>query len=128
MGAPDLADNAVSYEQRHGGHHIDYGTSAGHMVCNQFVIAVIRETLDPSFPMITADEFHANGHFVKVDNPTKGDLVHFPGHIGIVVDPDKGTFIGAQSKHGVGFANFKAGYWHGEYGGKKVDYFLRWTH
>jgi hypothetical protein len=127
MGAPELADNALSYEKRHN-HHYTYGTGAGQFVCNQFVIAIIRESLDPSFPMILADDFDKNGHFVKVDMPQKGDLVHFPGHIGIVTDPDHGEFIGAQTKHGVGTANFKSGYWHGEYGGKVADYFLRWVH
>jgi len=28
----------------------------------------------------------------------------------------------------VAVSNFKHGYWHGEYGGKTPDYFLRWSH
>ena len=64
----------------------------------------------------------------KTDTPLKGDLVHWPGHIGIVIDPDLGYFIGAQTSTGVAEANFKQGYWHGQYGGKKPDYFLRWSH
>jgi hypothetical protein len=123
----ELAEAALNYERDHGGHHITYGTGRGQMVCNWFVEAVIRETLDKSFPNVLADDFPSTGYFVKVDTPQKGDLVHFPGHIGIVTDPDLGYFIGAQSSTGVAVANYKHGYWAGDYYGKKPDYFLRWS-
>jgi hypothetical protein len=127
MGAADIADTALDFEHKHD-HHYKYGTGAGELVCNQFVVAVLRESVDPSFPMISADEFASNKNFVKVDAPQKGDLVHFSGHIAIVTDPDKGTFIGAQTSTGVGKASYKSGWWSGEFHGTKPDYFLRWSH
>jgi cell wall-associated NlpC family hydrolase len=42
--------------------------------------------------------------FMLVNMPAKGDLVLFtdkPLHVGIIIDPDKGTFIGAQTSTGV---------------------------
>jgi cell wall-associated NlpC family hydrolase len=76
---------------------------------------------------VLADGFATCGYFVKVDTPQKGDLVHFTGHIGIVTNPDMGEFIGAQTSTGVHTANYKHGYWAGDYHGKKPDYFLRWS-
>jgi len=122
----DLASMALDFEKTHGG-HFSYGTGPHQLVCNQFVEAVIRETLDQSFPETLADDFASSGYFTKVDTPRKGDLVHFPGHIAIVTDPDLGEFIGAQTSTGVHADNYKHGWWSGQYHGKKPDYFLRWT-
>lgn len=126
----ELARAAENYLHDHHVDHISYGTGPGQLVCNQFVIACIRATLDPSFPQdVTADQFYENGHFAKVTEAKRGDLIHFPGHIGIVTNPDTGEFWGAQSKHGVGRAYYKGtSYWHGDFNGKKHDYFLRWQY
>lgn len=124
----ELADTAKNYERLHGG-NIRYGTSVGQLVCNQFVIACIRETYDRSFPNITADDFVNSPHFMKVNAPAAGDLIHWSGHIGIVTDPDHGLFWGSQSSTGVAEAHYKgASYWNGDYGGREPDYFLRWIH
>jgi hypothetical protein len=48
----DIASVARDFE-RSAGHEILYSE----MVCNQFVIAVLRKAVDPSFPMIRADQF-----------------------------------------------------------------------
>ena len=53
----DLAATAENWLIDHHVTSIPYGTGAGHLVCNQFVVACIRASLDPSFPMISADEF-----------------------------------------------------------------------
>lgn len=117
----DIASVARNFE-RSVGHQISYSE----MVCNQFVVAVLRKSVDPSFPMIRADEFKYHPKFMRVDQPKAGDLVHWPGHIGIVLEPDFGEFIGSQTSTGVEVANWKKGYWAGNYGGKKVDAFLRY--
>jgi hypothetical protein len=128
MASPDdIGRTAENYESNHGGKHIGYGTGAGHLVCNQFVGAVIRDSVDSSFREPLADDFLGTGKFVKVDSPRRGDLVHWPGHVGIVTDPDHGFFWGAQTSTGVARSNFKSGYWGGQYGGQKPDYFLRWS-
>ncbi|AKT39266.1 NlpC/P60 family protein [Chondromyces crocatus] len=119
----DIAQAAANFETNLG-REVLYSE----MVCNQFVVAVLRQTVDASFPMIRADDFPHSPKFMKVDLPQPGDLVHWPGHIGIVLDPDKGTFIGSQTSTGVAVANYKSGYWNGSYGGKRPDAFLRFIH
>lgn len=117
----DIATYARNYE-RLVGHQISYRE----MVCNQFVIRVLRDTVAPSFPNTLADDFALSPHFQKVDSPRAGDLVHWPGHIGIVLDPDHGLFIGSQTSTGVAEAYYKGqSYWNGNFHGKKPDYFLR---
>lgn len=116
----DIAEAARTYEFR-AGHQISYGE----MKCNQFVLAVLRETVAKDFPNTLADDFANSPRFMKVNDARAGDLVHFPGHIGIVLDPDQGIFIGSQSSTGVAEANYKKGWWSGQYGGKRPDYFLR---
>ena len=119
----EIAEVARDFE-RNAGHEILYSE----MVCNQFVVAVLRKAVDPSFRMILADEFPTSPSFMKVDAPQAGDLVHWRGHIGIVLDPDRGDFIGSQTSTGVATANYKHGYWNGAYHGKKPDCFLRYLH
>lgn len=121
--AYEIAQHARDFE-RLAGREIRYSE----MVCNQFVIAVLRATVDPSFPMIRADEFPHSPRFYRVESPAAGDLVHWPGHIGIVLDPDRGEFIGSQTSTGVAVANYKSGYWNGQYNGKRPDGFLRWAY
>lgn len=116
----EIAQYAKDYE-RLMGREILYSE----MVCNQFVLAVLRATVAPSIPNMRADEFASSSFFQKVDTPNAGDLVHWPGHIGIVLDPDHGIFIGSQSSTGVAESNYKSGWWSGAFNGKKPDYFLR---
>ena len=116
----DIATYARNYE-RLVGHQISYSE----MVCNQFVLAVLRGTVAPSISNMRADEFANSPHFQKIDTPRAGDLVHWPGHIGVVLDPDHGIFIGSQTSTGVEEANYKNGWWSGQFHGKTPDYFLR---
>jgi hypothetical protein len=118
----EIAQYARSYEQMQG-REISYAE----MKCNQFVLAVLRGTVAPRMPNILADDFAHSPYFQRVDTPRAGDLVHWPGHIGIVLDPDLGTFIGSQTSTGVAESNYKSGWWSGDYHGKRPDYFLRYT-
>lgn len=120
MSAQRIADVARNYESFHG--QVTYDQ----MVCNQFVLAVLREAVDPEFPDMRADQFPTSEHFVKVESPLAGDLIHWPGHIGIVLDPNRSEFIGSQSRTGVAPASYSKGYWNGDYGGKRPDCFLRY--
>jgi len=108
------------------GYEIGYGQGEGEMVCNQFVVAVLRASVDRNFEYALADEFVQSPKLSVPTSPAPGDLVHWPGHIGVVLDPDQGTFIGSQSSTGVAISNYKKGWWGGEYGGRAPDYFLRW--
>lgn len=106
----EIAQYARNYEQMVG-REIRYGTGAGELVCNQFVIAVLRATVAPNFPMIVANDFLHSPLFRRVDSAAAGDLIHWHGHIGIVLDPDHGIFIGSQTSTGVDQASYKRGYW-----------------
>jgi hypothetical protein len=51
-------------------------------------------------------------------------LVLWDGHVGIITDPQRGTFIGAQTSTGVAQASYTGGYW-ATRSGKR---FLRFVH
>jgi hypothetical protein len=121
MAGYEIAQIARYYEQTRG-----RAVSYLEMKCNQFVVAVLQASVDARFPQLLANDFPSSPRFQKVDQPMPGDLVHWPGHIAVVLDPDKGDFIGSQTSTGVAISNYKQGYWHGQYGGKKPDCFLRY--
>lgn len=48
--------------------------------------------------------------FKRVSRPRRGDLIVWPGHVGIVVDPDEQTFLSAL-RSGVKTASYTSHYW-----------------
>jgi hypothetical protein len=48
--------------------------------------------------------------FKRVSRPHRGDLIVWPGHVGIVVDPDEQTFLSAL-RSGVKTASYTSRYW-----------------
>lgn len=66
----------------------------------------------------------SSGLFIEVKIAEPGDLVMWDGHVGIVVDPVNGTFVGAQTSTGVAEANYLSGYWKD----RKVKKFLRFVY
>lgn len=50
--------------------------------------------------------------FQRVYAPAQGDLIVWPGHVGIVVDPQEKTFLSALT-HGVKVASYTSRYWQG---------------
>lgn len=95
--------------------------------CSGFVRAVYDEV----FPIeglgarddLNALKFQTIDLFEDTDKPQAGDIVCWDGHVGIVYDPDKGTFIGAQTSSGVMVASYTSGYWATT---KAVKKFRRW--
>jgi len=83
--------------------------------CSGFVRAVF----DQVFPEeglgsrndLNALKFQAVDLFVDVDVPTRGDIVCWNGHVGIVYDTDKKIFVGSQTSTGVMYASYSSGYW-----------------
>lgn len=103
-----MATAAESWMSTHG--HVSHDE----VDCSHFVTAVIKASDSPGFRYITADEFMSSPHFYRVDAPEAGDLVHWPGHIAVVIDPAMGTFIGSQSSTGVAKTSYKTNpYWSG---------------
>ena len=48
--------------------------------------------------------------FKRVSRPRRGDLIVWPGHVGVVVDPDEQTFLSAL-RSGVKTASYTSRYW-----------------
>jgi len=48
--------------------------------------------------------------FLRVSHPRAGDLIVWPGHVGIVVDPDAETFVSAL-RSGVKTSSYTSSYW-----------------
>jgi hypothetical protein len=75
---------------------------------------VLQASVAPHFRYLRADEYLASPSFSLTTSPVAGDLVHWPGHIAVVIDPAAGTFIGSQTSTGVDIANYKTNtYWSG---------------
>lgn len=106
MSHREIADAAEQWMRTHG--HVSHDE----IDCSHFVTAVLQASVAPGFAYLTADGFLSSGLFTRVDQPARGDLVHWPGHVAIILDPIAGTFIGSQSSTGVDVANYKYGpYW-----------------
>jgi len=78
--------------------------------CSHYVHEVYRDSGHP-YEYKQTSHFSSSKSFIKVDNPRPGDVVLWKGHMGIVVDPEEGAFIGAQSSTGVAESNYLKGYW-----------------
>jgi cell wall-associated NlpC family hydrolase len=79
------------------------------MDCSEFVYHSYHNAGFTAFP--THNSHTMAAQFTEVAAPEAGDIVYWKmGHVGIVEDPDAGTFLGAQSKKsGLKQANYKTG-------------------
>lgn len=109
------------------------GNSSGGVDCSHFIYQVVnsmREEVEgrSQNPQVVnyrnTAAMESSGLFIAVTSPEMGDLVFWEGHVGIVVNPQLGTFIGAQSSTGVAVSNFSRGYW----AKRSVKAFLRFVH
>jgi cell wall-associated NlpC family hydrolase len=93
------------------------GNSHDGVDCSHFVWEVLKAAGHSSAPYVTAGQIPSSPHYSKVDSlPSTGDIVHFggtPAHVGIVLDPAVGIFVGAQTSTGVAEASYTHGYWAG---------------
>lgn len=91
------------------------GGAAQSIDCSGFV----RNVFDQVFPAkglasrddLNALKFQTEDLFVDTDAPVAGDIVCWNGHVGIVYDEQRHTFIGAQTSTGVDVASYASGYW-----------------
>ncbi|MGA2345207.1 MAG: NlpC/P60 family protein [Candidatus Sulfotelmatobacter sp.] len=95
------------------------GDSKTGIDCSHFVYEVFRKRI-PTYPYLTTTEYPTSARFRQVPEPAPADLVYWAppagdssGHIAIVIDPDEGTFIGAQGSTGVAVANYTTAFWGG---------------
>jgi cell wall-associated NlpC family hydrolase len=81
------------------------GIDCSHLVHTIYDRAGFSYAYSPS-----SDLYRGADHFRRVNHPQAGDLVVWPGHVGIVVSPRRHTFFSALS-HGPGTAKYNAIYW-----------------
>lgn len=79
--------------------------------CSHFVKIVLMQ-VDPWIEYMTADDLRTSSKFCHAAEPKPGDIVSWPGHCAIVINPDTGEFIGAQTTNGVSKSSYKTNpYW-----------------
>lgn len=88
------------------------GTAVDHTTldCSHFVHFLFGEAglfydYEPSTVL-----YRGTRAFKRVFRPRSGDLIVWPGHVGIVVDPEDTTFLSAL-RRGVRIASYKSHYW-----------------
>ncbi len=97
------------------------GNSKQGVDCSHFVYQVINgarlAAAEEGFvPQVvdyrSTSTIEASNVFIRIKNPQPGDLVMWDGHVGIVIDPLTGSFIGAQTSTGVAECNYQTNtYW-----------------
>jgi hypothetical protein len=87
------------------GHLRRHGMDCSHLV------HTVYERAGYSYAYADSSElYRGTGHFLRVKHPQVGDLVVWPGHVGIIFSPAQHTFFSALS-HGPGTAKYDAHYW-----------------
>lgn len=80
------------------------------MDCSHFVHAVY-EALGLDYPyVISRTLYHGVQPFKQITRPESGDLVVWRGHVGIVVDPLRHSFL-SSLRSGVKIASYSSKYW-----------------
>ena len=98
------------------------GDSKQGIDCSHFVWRAYGEA-KLTYSFVNTPLLAASASFEAALAPEKGDLVTWPGHVAIVVDPATGTFIGAQTSTGVAETSYLLNaYWKARPGRA----FLRW--
>jgi cell wall-associated NlpC family hydrolase len=78
--------------------------------CSHLVHTVYDRAGFPYSYADSSDLYRGTEQFRRVKHPQPGDLVVWPGHVGIVVSPRHRTFFSALS-HGPGTAKYTDRYW-----------------
>ncbi len=120
-GIAPLAERIIESARQSTGTRYQWGgESKKGMDCSHFVHHVYRQS-GISYPYTTTHGDWKKAGFVHTQNPQRGDLILWKGHVGIVVDPERKIFIGAQKSTGVAEASYAAG----KYWGQRTHSFLR---
>lgn len=110
------------------GGNSDQGIDCSHFVYQVLNAARLAVAAKGAAPQVvdyrSTATIEASGTFFPVPLPEPGDLVLWDGHVGIVVSPQRGTFVGAQTSTGVAEASYTSGYWAKRSGLR----FLRFAH
>jgi hypothetical protein len=64
-----------------------------------------------SYPYLSSFDLYAGGeNFERVKNPQAGDVIVWPGHVGIVADPKEHVFY-SLVRSGIDSSNYESPYW-----------------
>jgi len=84
--------------------------SLSRLDCSHLVHTVYQRAGFP-YAYVSSSELYAGvGEFREVTHPHVGDLVVWPGHVGIVVNPTESTFFSAL-RSGTGVDSYSSSYW-----------------
>ena len=83
-----------------------------HSDCSHLVHAIYEKAGLPYPYASSSDLFAGSGSFRRVAQPQAGDVVVWPGHAGIVVNPAQRTFFSAL-RSGLGVQAYDSVYWKG---------------
>jgi len=78
--------------------------------CSHLVHTVYEHAGFPYSYVSSSDLYAGVEKFRRVTRPQPGDLVVWPGHVGIVVDPSQKTFFSTLSS-GIGVEPYSSSYW-----------------
>ncbi len=78
--------------------------------CSHLVHAIYLQAGFPYPYASSSDLYDGTDEFQKVTRPQPGDLVVWPGHVGIVVNPAQRAFF-SRLRHGPGIDAYDAQYW-----------------
>ena len=78
--------------------------------CSHLVNTVYEHAGFPYSYVSSSDLYAGVVEFRRVTRPHVGDLVVWPGHVGIVVNPSENTFFSALST-GIGVESYSSAYW-----------------
>lgn len=104
----------IGDKYKYGGNSKTNGVDCSHFVNDVFKEVGIKYPYTPvnGNKGAALDVWKKNGFKVVTGTVHKGDIILFNGHMGIITDPVKKTFIGAQSSTGVAETSYaKGSYW-----------------
>ena len=78
--------------------------------CSHLVHAIYLQAGFPYPYASSSDLYDGTDDFERVTRPQPGDLVIWPGHVGIVVNPAQRVFF-SRLRHGPGVDDYDAQYW-----------------
>jgi cell wall-associated NlpC family hydrolase len=78
--------------------------------CSHLVQAIYNQAGFPYAYASSSDLYAGTDDFLRVTHPQPGDLVVWPGHVGIVVNPAQHVFY-SRLRHGPGIDDYDSDYW-----------------
>jgi cell wall-associated NlpC family hydrolase len=111
-----------------GGKSKEGGIDCSGFVTNVLLTALANQRFEPLVQNITL--LRTTPVLETIEKPDQGDLILWNGHGGIVWNPARGEFIGAQTSTGVAIASYRSGFWSKQPGAifrRFGAYFFEWS-